>query len=61
MGALFGTLECFDNEGAELSAMVYSFWFQCALHLAAPFFDSTNIVSKLVMQMIKSDIGSNGD
>jgi hypothetical protein len=59
MVALFGMLEFFGYEGVGLSAMVYSFQFQCALHLAAPFFDSIKFVSKL-MQMIKSDIGSIG-
>jgi hypothetical protein len=49
MVALFGMLEFFGYEGGGgLLAMVYSFRFQCALHLAAPFFDSINIVSKLM-------------
>jgi hypothetical protein len=59
MKSLIGTLDHFEVDGAGLSALVCSFRFQCALHLAAPFFDVINTVSKL-MQKIRSDIGSIG-
>jgi hypothetical protein len=60
MVALIGTLDYFEEDGVGLTALVCSFRFQCPLHLAAPFFEIVNTVSRQ-MQMIKSDIGTIGE